>query len=380
MNTFTKTKISAIAAMVLAALSAGMAAAQAPPRYFDTAGAPDGIRRLAICYPSKGTIEDILALKEEGLLPAEKFEIVGVFHAKERTNYREALELVEEQKLDWFHFHEISADLSPADLFRTNPASKEFADIIAKSDGLILFGGPDIPPVTYGSKTSLLTVITDPFRHYMELSLVFHLLGGSQDEAFKGILEGRPDFPILGICLGEQTLNAGTGGTLAQDVQSEIYGRAYVEDVIAAGQTNWHTNPWPKLEPRDKTLLSYMLHPIRMAKESKFVAELGFKPGDRPYIMSAHHQAADKVGRGLVVAATSLDGKVVEALEHSRFANVLGVQFHPEFSILWEKEPKYRFTPADTELFAVRTFLEAHPPSLAFNKKIWSWFFGKLKP
>ena len=213
----------------------------------------------------------------------------------------------------------------------------------------------------------------------MELSLVFHLLGGSQDDAFKGFLETRPDFPVLGICLGEQTLNAGTGGTLFQDIQSEIYGRSFFEDVVAAGQPNWHTNPWPKLEPRDRALIGYMLHPIKISAKSKLVTELGLKPEDQPYIMSAHHQAVDKTGKGLVPTATSLDGKVIEALEHARFANVLGVQFHPEFSMLWEKEPRFKLTPTDKDLFAVRTYLESHPPSLAFNKRIWTWFFGLLK-
>lgn len=376
MNREMKTKIAALFALgAIAASASGQT-----PRYFDTAGAPDGIKRLAICYPSPGTIRDILALKDEGLLPAEKFEIVGIYHAKERTNYKEALKLVAERKLDWFHFHEIAAELSPADLFKANAASREFADILAKSDGIILFGGPDIPPVTYGEKTSFLTSITDPYRHYMELSLVFHLLGGSQDEGFKGLLESRPDFPVLGICLGEQTLNAGTGGTLFQDIQSEIYGRAFWEDVIAAGQPSWHTNPWARVEPRDRALLSHMLHPIKLGTQGKLVTALGFKPGDQPYIMSAHHQAVDKIGKGFIVAATSLDGKVIEAIEHSRFANVLGVQFHPEFPILWDKEPKYKLTPADAALFSANGYLESHPPSLAFNKRIWTWFFGLLKP
>lgn len=377
-----KRELSGSITRILIGLTAitAFAAAQTAPRYFDTAGAPDGIKRLAVCYPSRGTIEDILALKNEGLLPAEKFEIVGVYHAKERTNYREAQKFVAERKLDWFHFHEITADLSPAELYKQNAASKDFAGIIAKSDGLILFGGPDIPPVAFGEKTGLLTVITDLYRHYMELSLVFHLLGGSQDDSFKGFLETRPDFPVLGICLGEQTLNAGTGGTLFQDIQSEIYCRAFWEDVIAAGQPNWHTNPWPRLEPRDRAVMGYMLHPIKLGEKSKLVSALGFNPGDQPYIMSAHHQAVDKIGKGLVVAATSLDGKVIEAVEHKRFSNVLGVQFHPEFSMLWDKEPKYKFTPADKDLLAVRTFLESHPPSLAFNQGIWTWFFGLIKP
>jgi putative glutamine amidotransferase len=364
---------------ILLAIVQTAALGQSPPRYLDTAVKPAGMAWLIISNPSKGTLQDILALKKQGLLPEGKFEIVGIYHAKEQPNYKEAQKFVLERNLDWIHFHEITAELGPADLYKTNAASKEFADIIRKSDGLILFGGPDIPPAAYGEKTSLLTGITNPYRHYMELSLVFHLLGGSQDPSFKGLLEERPDFPVLGICLGMQTLNTGTGGTLVQDVWMDIYGKAFVEDVIAMGQPNWHTNPWRRLHPETRELLPYMLHPIRFAPGSKFLAELGFKPADQPYIMSAHHQAAGRIGQGFKVAATSLDGKVVEALEHMKYKNVLGTQFHPEFSLLWETEPKHKFTPADKELIAVNGFLKAHPPSLEFHKKLWTWFFDQVK-
>ena len=350
--------------------------AQTPPRFFDTAAAPADVVRLMICYPSTGTLRDILALKEQGLLPAEKFEIVGIYHAKERTNYREAQKFVLDRKLDWIHFHEIAADIGPSDLYKANAASKEFETIFAKSDGMIFFGGPDIPPAAYGEKTSLQTIIEDPARHFLELSFIFHLLGGSQNDAFKGFLERRPDFPILGICLGMQTLNAGTGGTLVQDVLTDIYGKKYVEDVIAMGQPNWHTNPWRKLHPETRELLAYMLHPIQFSPGSKFLAEMRFTPADQPYIMSAHHQAASRIGRGLKIAAASLDGKVVEAVEHTKYRNVLGVQFHPEFPMLWDTEPKYKFTPADKELIAINGFLKAHPPSLEFHKKLWTWFFS----
>ena len=361
------------------AVMATAAFAQTPPRYFDTAAAPSDIVRLAICYPSAGTLRNIFALKEQGFLPAEKFEIVGIYHAKERTKYKKAQKFVLEMNLDWIHFHEIAAEIGPSDLYKTNAVSGEFADIIRKSDGLILFGGPDLPPAAYGEKTELLTVITDPYRHYLELSLVFHLLGGFQDGAFKGFLEERPDFPVLGICLGEQTLNAGTGGTLVQDIWTDIYGRKFVEDVIAQGRPNWHTNPWRDLHPEMRELLPYMLHPIQWAAGSKFIVEMGFKPAEQPYIMSAHHQSAARIGKGLRVAATSLDGKVVEAIEHVKYPNVLGVQFHPEFSMLWDTAPKYKFTPDEKELFAVNGFLRSHVPSFEFHKKLWGWFFDKVK-
>ena len=364
---------------ILAALLPSSGFAQAPDRYFDNAQEPHSGVRLTVLYPAAGTIRALLSLKDQGLLPTGAFEVVGVYHSLEKTNYEDAKKLVRESHLSWIKFHEVSASLSPEVLFKANAASKEFAEIFRKSDGLIFFGGPDIPPALYGEKTSLLTAIEDPARHYLELSFIFHLLGGSQDDSVKGLLEKRPSFPVLAICLGCQTLNVGTGGTLVQDIWTEVYGKAFVEDVIPLGRDNWHTNPWRKLRPDDKAILSYMIHPIQLGEKSKFCGEMRFKPSDHPSIMSSHHQAVLKLGKGLTVAATSLDGKVVEAIEHAKFRNVLGTQFHPEFPVIWDTAPKYKFTPGDKDLFAVNGYMKAHPPSLEFEKALWTWFFGKLK-
>lgn len=364
--------------MVLASLSVGVWA-QAPDRFFDAAGAPAERARLVIFYPSLGTIRDIIALKDNGFFPADKLEIVGVYHEKEATNYQRSINYAQNNNVTWLKFHRVSAELSPQSLFRKNACTPEFEAIFKKSDGIIFFGGPDIPPAVYGQKTNLFTGIEDPYRHFFELSAIFHLLGGLQNPAAKGFLESRPGFPILGICLGSQSLNVGTGGTLIQDIWSEVYGKKFFEDVIDLGQANWHTNPHRRLHPENRNLLPYMLHPIQLNGQGKFCLELGFKPDDQPYIMSAHHQMADKLGKGFRVAATSLDGKVTEAIEHERFPNVLGVQFHPEFSMLWDAEPKYKFTPQDKELIAIKTFLEGHPPSFNFHKKIWAWFREKLE-
>jgi putative glutamine amidotransferase len=377
MKRTSRSKFCFFALFALALLTAGLWA-QTPERFFDTAGAPSDRARLVIFYPSLGTIKDLVALKDNGLFPADKLEVVGVYHEKERTNYKESIKFARDNNLVWLKFHQVTADLSLSSLFKKNACTQEFETIFKKSDGIIFFGGPDIPPAVYGQKTNLMTGIDDPYRHFFELSCIFHLLGGSQNAAFKGLLESRPDFPILGICLGSQSLNVGTGGTLVQDIWSEVYGKKFLEDVVDLGQANWHANPHRRLHPENKSLLSYMLHPIQLNGKGKFCTDLGFKPDDEPYIMSAHHQMADKLGKDFRVAATSLDGKVTEAIEHERYPNVLGVQFHPEFSMLWNTEPKYKFTPQDKELTAVKTYLENHSPSFEFHKKLWAWFTQKL--
>jgi putative glutamine amidotransferase len=83
------------------------------------------------------------------------------------------------------------------------------------------------------------------------------------------------------------------------------------------------------------------------------------------------------MGKGLVAVASSRDGKVIEALEHKKYPNVLGVQFHPEHYLHFDAEPRFRQKPGDvpTSLLAI---LEETPPSTEFNRKIWGWFAGKL--
>ncbi|MBM3294092.1 MAG: hypothetical protein FJY82_06150 [Candidatus Aminicenantes bacterium] len=360
--------------------SSGEPGHPATKRHLDTAAPAEGFVRLAVFYPSTGTIRDLLALRAEGFLPEGGMEVVGVFHVRERTDYKAAADLVETNGLDWFHFHAVSADLGLETLYRENGATADFRKIFDLSDGVIFFGGPDLPPAAYGRKTGLQTRIEDPYRHYLELSASFHFLGGPQNDSFRPFLERKPDFPLLGICLGMQTFNAATGGTLVQDVWSDLYGARYVEDVIALGRPAWHTNPFRRLFPLDRELLPHMLHPIDLVPEGMFVSAMGFEPGDRPHIMSAHHQSPDLIGKGFRTAAVSLDGKVVEAIDHAAYPNVLGVQFHPEFRMLWETEPRYKISPEDQGLFGGRTYLERHPPSWAFHEKLWAWFFGKLKP
>lgn len=347
-------------------------------RYFDIAPIEHEDIRIAIFYPSVGSIKSIIELRKNNFLQLNQMTIIGVYHENERTDYEKSKEFVKEKKLDWIKFHRVTAPLSRYTIFQKNPCTSDFETIFHKSDGIILFGGADIPPHIYGSKTNLLTRIQTPYRHFLELSCVFHLLGGLQDNDFKGFLESEPEFPVLGICLGCQSLNVGTGGTLTQDIWSEVYSLKYFEDVVELGKENWHVNPQAHLYP-EKKLIPYNMHPIKLNISSKFCNEMGFDHFETPYILSAHHQMVGKLGKGMKTAATSLDGKVVEAIEHEKFPNVLGVQFHPEFPILWDHKTKFRFTPEEEVGKSLREILEENPPSFAFHQKIWSWFSQKTK-
>lgn len=352
---------------------------QPSERYFDQTGPLGNETRLVIFYPSLGSLQALLALQENGFIDLKGIIVVGVFSSRENTNYEQSYRLVQEKNWTNFHFHRVEREFSPQDLFKKNPLSEELAAIFQKSSGIIFFGGPDIPPSIYGEKTSFLTRIEDPWRHYLELTAIFHLLGGYQDDNFQPLLASRPDYPILGICLGAQSLNVATGGSLTQDIPTEIYGLQSVEDLIALGESAWHTNPYYLLNPdRQLKLFAHQLHPIRLLVDGKFCREMGFSPEDHPLVLSAHHQQVKRPGKGFKSIATSLDGRVSEAFEHEQFPNVLAIQFHPEFSVLWDSQARFRFTPGDKELSSLRSRLEAAPPSLNFHRKLWSWFMSRL--
>lgn len=332
---------------------------------------------LTVFYPAKGTVKDILALRETGFLNIPNLNVIGIYHIKEVSDYQEAEKYVEDNKIDWFTFHPITAEISEKNVFKKNGCTAEFAQMVKNSDGIIFFGGPDIPPAIYEEKTKQLTLIEDPYRHYLEISAVFHLLGGFNGQNIQPLLDNNPELPVLGICLGAQSLNVGTGGTLFQDVWSEVYGKNYVEDIIKLGPDCWHSNPFVKLYPIDH-LTSYNFHWIKLLNDGFFVKILGFSKKDRPRILSAHHQAVKKLGKGFKVVATSPDGKVIEAIHHTRFINVLGIQFHPESYRLWDENLRTRQNPEDTP-FSYWEILKNNPPSLEFHRKIWEWFAEAMK-
>jgi putative glutamine amidotransferase len=355
---------------------AAQAPTAAPDKYLDSAPDKDGSIRLAVFNPEVFNIRALATLRKSGVLDIPSLTVVGIYHERQTGNFAESRKYAAENGLDWFKFHVVTAEIGEPVLFKANACAPEFAKIVRKTDGVIFFGGPDIPPSVFGEKTLLLTNISDPYRHYLEASAVFHLLGGSQDEKFIPLLDSRPDFAVLGICLGFQTLNVGTGGTLVQDIWTEAYGKSTAEDVIALGPEQWHNNPYRFLFPLDK-LIGYNFHSLQLGDNGLFVKAMGFRSTDHPRILSSHHQALEKMGRGLVAIASSRDGRIVEAVEHKKYPCVLGVQFHPEHPLLFDAEPRHRQKPGDapTSFLAI---LEGTPPSVEFNKKIWSWFAAKL--
>lgn len=165
--------------------------------------------------------------------------------------------------------------------------------IYARLDGVLLAGGGDIEPGRYG----------DQERHPALFGV-----DRAQDEVETtltrwALTDGRP---LLAICRGIQVLNIAIGGTLWQDLPSQL-----PSDVDHPG----------KNRPR-----ADINHLVTIEPQSRLAAIVGDEPLG---VNSFHHQAIRQLASGFVVTALAPDG-VIEAIESldSRFA--LGVQFHPE--------------------------------------------------
>ncbi len=338
-----------------------------------TAAAESTIKRIVMCRPLLSQIKNIVFLVESGILPVKEIQLQCVYHEDERTSYAESRRYVLSEGLTWVRFQKIRSRVAVKDLFKQNAWSERFRDLIRTSHGIIFTGGMDVPPAIYGEKNRLITEATTPYRSYYEISFLYHLVGRGNSNDPIPILKNRPDYPVLAICLGSQSLNIAAGGSLIQDIPSEVYRLDSIEDVLAQESDRIHSIRYLKaLYPAAKGLFSHF-HRIRLQSGSIF-ERIGIQINDTPYVLSSHHQSVERIGNGLKVIATSLDGKVVEALAHQRYRNVLGVQFHPEVYKLFQKRRYYKTSPYGKADFNPATFLETHHRSMAFHLKIWDWF------
>ncbi len=304
-------------------------------------------RNIVLMHPTVNNIRIFHELISQSIFPLpEDINIVGVYHQKSAYDYTLSEEYLKINDLPRFSLYGISSSIDAGDLYRENSFTPDIIKLFENSEGMFFMGGPDIPPSMYNEKTSLLTVVTNPYRHFLEASVLFHLLGGYQNENYIPLLEKNKNYMILGICLGMQTMNVATGGTLIQDIPSEVYGLQTVEEVIGLPDHMQHRN-YHRYFAMDDDLSYGYLHPVKVQKGHMLAIA-----GDsvlQPVVESSHHQAADRIGKGFEVTATSVDGRIAEALEHTVYPGVLGVQFHPERTYLYDQDQKLRFTPQDDE-------------------------------
>jgi putative glutamine amidotransferase len=173
------------------------------------------------------------------------------------------------------------------------PGEAEPEDLLERLDGLVLSGGGDLDPTSYGAGPHARTYSVSPERDAFELAL----LRGGLDRGL----------PILAICRGMQLLNVALGGTL----------HTHLPDVV--GESVVHR--------RSQTAAAS--HPVRVEAGSQLSAQLG--AAEIAAVPSWHHQALDRLGSGLRPVAWAPDG-VIEAVELRGQAQLCAVQWHPELA------------------------------------------------
>jgi putative glutamine amidotransferase len=344
----------------------------------DIHGKEEGPVVFAMCQPLVSQVQNIEVMFERDIITLDRVHLICVYHEDESTDYSAAREYVEKNGLRWVTFETIKGKVDTGDLFRENNWTAQFRAIFDRTAGIIFTGGMDIPPSIYREEKNLLTEVETPNRHYYEISFLFHLIGGSRNEAFVPFLESRKDYVVLGICLGAQSMNVAAGGSLYQDIPTQVYGLKTVEQVLMRGRDEVHSSRYFKgLYPLEKGFPP-AFHRVNFLKGGFFPERMGMSVDDKPYVLTSHHQALKELGKGLKAAAVSMDGKIIEAVEHRLYRNVLGVQFHPEYSSLYMKGRFFREVPDGPLDLNLRSFLNANPPSMKFHKAIWQWFSESL--
>ena len=169
------------------------------------------------------------------------------------------------------------------EILRSDLRASDYAEAL---DGLVLQGGADLSPHSYGEEPGHPDWTGDAVRDEYEIALV---------RAF--ISAGKP---VLGICRGAQLINVALGGTLHQDI------------------------PGHRSEHYDKHS-----HAMRIQPGSRLAT---LYPGvDRANVTSIHHQAINRLADGLVVEAWSEPDNHIEAVRRTAGGYVVGLQWHPEF-------------------------------------------------
>ena len=172
-------------------------------------------------------------------------------------------------------------------------------DALKGADGLLLTGGDDLAPSRYGEPAHPTVVEVAPERDEFEIALVAEAR--------------RQGMPIFAICRGIQVLNVACGGTLVQDIPSQV---------------GTSLNHALKVPPH--TSFEYA-HEIWLENDSLLTKLLQerLNGSDSVSVNSRHHQAVKELAPGFRVVATAPDG-IIEAIEDPAMPFCLGVQWHPE--------------------------------------------------
>jgi len=205
--------------------------------------------------------------------------------------------------------HAIDTSIILVDFMEIKKSKRD--EVFSKVSGLILSGGRDVHPSTYGRKDSLKICITHKKRDEVELFLLQNAM--------------KDSLPVLGICRGHQILNAILGGDLIQDIPTQHLAK---EKVIH----------------RDPKEQEYVYHSINIDSTSALFQLYGSGQFE---VNSFHHQAVKAPGEGMKIVAQAPDG-LNEASEWAKGLQdrwIIGVQWHPERQ--YQKAPNHLELMAD---------------------------------
>jgi putative glutamine amidotransferase len=179
------------------------------------------------------------------------------------------------------------------------------AALIRSLDAFVLPGAPsDVDPGRYRAVRHPKTNASDENREHTDYTILKHALANAK--------------PVLAICYGCQMLNVCLGGTLYQDIASEL--QTTIEHSRAGLSAD-------SLDPRHSVRIEFGSRLAQVASSSGLPKRDG---GFAAEINTSHHQSVRDLGNGLRVAAVAPDG-VIEAIEHEPHKHwVVGVQWHPE--------------------------------------------------
>ena len=233
-----------------------------------------------------------------------------------------SLQYLEQSVANWVMSADVLAfmipEMSLATPHQPKTRPKLYVDAL---DGLLLQGGEDMSPQSYGEQPINPRWSGDQVRDRYEIEL-FH----------EFVSQGKP---VFGICRGHQLINVALGGSLYQDIPTQCAG---------------------SIEHRNSEKYEHCFHEMRILPNT-WLARL--YPGvTTKRINTIHHQALKKLGEGLVPEAMSDPDGIVEAIRWEGHSFVVGVQWHPEF-----------MDPKDPSLIESKPLLDAFLAACERRKK-----------
>lgn len=167
-------------------------------------------------------------------------------------------------------------------------------EIVKDLDGLVLQGGSDVAPETYGSLPLKPEWRGDAIRDQYEIALVKEFIAQKK--------------PVLGVCRGLQLINVAFGGTLYQDIETEV------PNTLVHRDWNIYDSNIHDIEIKKGSILSKIHNGINTAK-----------------VNSVHHQAIKDLAKPMIVESISIPDGLIEAMRYNGEPFVYGIQWHPEF-------------------------------------------------